>query len=231
MARGSDLQEFKINGVTLQIPLNCLSPPLVQALESGRYEHTEAAALQRHLAAGDRVLDLGAGAGYLAAISARIAGADRVTAVEAAPAMIEPLRRNLDRNEAAQVRVVHGAVVGDDWAGKSVPFLARKAFWAGAIALPEQAGNSRVVDVPALRLCDLLSDYAPDVVVMDIEGGEQILARQEWPPRVRLLIVEIHTKQYSPQVLKDILDGLSVAAFTYMPWGSRGETLVFQRVN
>ncbi len=57
-----------------------------------------------------------------------------------------------------------------------------------------------------------------------------MLARQEWPPRVRLLIVEIHTKHYSPQVLKDILDGLSGAAFTYMPWGSRGETLVFQRV-
>ncbi|MGR3344504.1 MAG: FkbM family methyltransferase [Paracoccaceae bacterium] len=214
----------------MQIPLNCLSPQLVQALESGRYEHTEAAALQRHLAPSDRVLDLGAGAGYLAAISARIVGADRVTAVEAAPAMIAPLRRNLDRNEGAQVRVVHGAVVADDYSSKTVPFLARKAFWAGAIAVPDQADNSRVIDVPALRLRDLLRDYPSDVVVMDIEGGEQMLARQAWPPQVRLLIVEIHTKQYSPQVLKDILDGLSGAAFTYMPWGSRGETLVFQRV-
>ena len=214
----------------MQIPLNCLSPQLVQALESGRYEHTEAAALQRHLAPGDRVLELGAGAGYLVAISARIVGGDRVTAVEAAPAMIAPLRRNLDRNEGAQVRVVHGAVVADDYATGTVPFLARKAFWAGAVAAPDQLSNTRVVDVPALRLRDLLRDYPSDVVVMDIEGGEQMLARQEWPPRVRLLIVEIHTKHYSPQVLKDILDGLSGAAFTYMPWGSRGETLVFQRV-
>jgi len=223
-------QSFVRDGIVLDIPEDCLSGALVEALQSGRYEHSEAAALLRHLTARDRVLDIGAGAGFLSALAARVVGASMVTAVEANPHMQTALRRNLDQNGASATRLVHGAVVPDGFSHPLVRFHARTAFWAGAIARDDAQDHPRAVDVPAVKLGDLLAETAPSVVVMDVEGAEAELAGQSWPAHVRLIVLEIHMGQYGAAGIQRVFDGFSRSGLTYMPWGSRGETLVFQRV-
>ena len=219
---------FTIDGIKLRVPGHCLTAPLIKDLESGHYEWNEKAALKRHLERGDRVLELGAGAGYLSILSAQAVGGENVVAVEASPAMLEVLRKNLDSNGAREVTLHHGAVVPDGHDEDVVRFRVRDAFWASALA--GDATGDNVVEVPALRLSDLLDKVQPTVVVMDVEGAELALCDRDWPPSVRLLIMEIHTKQYSPAQIKGMFDALSRAGFTYMPWGTRGEVVTLQRV-
>ncbi len=223
------MPEYRIRNITLRIPQAQLSPPLARALESGGYEAAEAGALLRHLRPGDRVLDLGAGAGYLSAIAATVVGGAQVTAVEAAPAMLPVLRRNLNLNGAGEARVIHGAAVADDVEETELPFQIARAFWASRLA-GEEGEGAEALRVPALKLGDLARELRPSVVVMDIEGGEVALCQQAWPDCVRLLILEIHPELYGPDRIKAIFDGLSRAGFTYMPWGSRGKVVVQQRL-
>lgn len=223
------MAKFEIDGITLRIPGKCLNADLEKALTSGRYESSESAALKRHAVPGDRLLDLGAGAGYVSALGARILGGAQVTSVEASTDMVEHLRKNLDMNGAKDAVVLNGAVVGDSHVGDTVKFAMRPAFWASSIAT---AGvpTSIVHEVPALRLSALLAEHRPSIVMMDVEGAELELCQQVWPDHVRLLIMEIHTKRYPLASVKAMFDGLSRSDMAYMPWGSKGEVLVFQRV-
>ncbi|WP_300513325.1 FkbM family methyltransferase [Aliiroseovarius sp.] len=230
-ARAEDfnLASFNIDGIKLRVPGHCLTPPLTRALESGHYEWNEKAALKQHLEPGDRVLELGAGAGYLSILSAQRIGAENVTSIEANSAMLEVLRKNLDSNGARDVTLHHGAVVPDSHDGSVVRFHMREAFWASSVA-GEGATPEQVVEVPALRLSGLLAEVQPTVVVMDVEGAEPELCEGDWPDCVRLLIMEIHTRLYSPARVKAMFDALSRSGFTYMPWGTRGEVVTLQRV-
>ena len=227
-AEESNVASFNIDGIKLRVPGHCLTPPLIRGLESGHYEWNEKSALKRHLERGDRVLELGAGAGYLSILSAQRIGGENVVSVEASPAMLDVLRKNLDSNGARDVDLRHGAVVADRYAGETVRFRVSEAFWASSLA--GEATGDNVVEVPALRLTDLLEEVQPTVVVMDVEGAELELCDRNWPACVRLLIMEIHTRQYGPTKVKAMFDALSRAGFTYMPWGTRGEVVTLQRV-
>ena len=222
------MASFIIDGIKLRVPGTCLTPPLIRDLESGHYEWNEKAALKRHLVRGDRVLELGAGVGYLSILSAQRIGGKNVTSVEASTAMLDVLRKNLDSNGAREVNLRHGAVVADGHSEPVVRFCVSDAFWASSLA--DDAADGEVVDVPALRLTDLLAEVQPTVVVMDVEGAELDLCNRDWPTCVRLLIMEIHTRLYSPTQVKAMFDALSRAGFTYMPWGTRGEVVTLQRV-
>jgi len=125
--------------------------------------------------------------------------------------------------------VLHGAVVADDFVGDSVRFLARQAFWSGFVDASASADHPRHIDVPVLRISWILATHQPTLVMVDIEGAEAALAGYAWPDHVRLVILEIHTQAYCKDTLNAIFTGFFDCGFTYCPWGSRGETLVFER--
>ena len=70
------MPQFTLRGLKLSVPQTALRGALPEALASGKYEHTEADAILRHLVPGDRFLDLGAGLGYLCCLAARVIGAE-----------------------------------------------------------------------------------------------------------------------------------------------------------
>ncbi|TYB80568.1 FkbM family methyltransferase [Maritimibacter fusiformis] len=227
---GGKVASFELDGIKLRVPGHALNDSLRRALESGKYEWNESAAIRRHAKPGDKVLDIGAGAGYVSALAARAVGGDNVVAVEASPVMLEVLRQNLDGNGAAAAQLIHGAVVDDRFDADTVSFLVRDAFWASTIAGAD-APRDKLAEVPALRLSALLEEHQPSVVIMDVEGGELQLSQQAWPDCVRLVIMEIHTMVYPPSGVRAIFDGMSRNDMTYMPWGTQGEVVVFQRVH
>lgn len=224
------MSRFTINGIDLEIPGECLSPQISEALRSGKYEHSEAAALRRHLLPDDRMVDLGAGAGYLVSSAAKVVGGENVLGVEANPLMAAAARANLRRNGGGGGQVLHGAVVADAYTGETIRFLARRPFWGGHIDAGA-ADSDRHVDVPALRIGQVMAAHEPTLVMMDIEGGEADLAGYRWPGHVRMVILEIHARRYSAAVLNSIFTGFFDAGFTYSPWGSKAQTLIFARVD
>ncbi len=224
------MASFTIKDIKLRVPGHALSASLRKQLETGRYEWNEALAVERHVTADDVVLDIGAGAGFVSVLAGRQAGPENVVSVEANTSMMAALRHNLDTNGSEKTRLLHGAVVADNFDEDTVLFAARAAFWASSIA-DENTNPDRIVEVPALRLSELLEEYRPTVVSMDVEGGELELCQQPWPDCVRLVVMEIHSKVYGASGIKAIMDGMSASNMTLMPWGTRGEVVVLQRVD
>jgi len=219
---------FDIEGLRLDVPDEMLTPRLVAKLASGAYERDEARAALMRLRPGRTVLELGAGIGFIACLCARVAGADRVTTVEANPALLPVIRANLDRNGAGAVDLLHGAVGAASEETAPVAFDAARPFWAGRLA--GDGAGPRTVPVPRLDLRDLMARRRPDLVVMDIEGAEAALFDARWPAHVRHVIIELHPDRYPDTVIQRIVDCLSASGMTYDPGPSRGRILCFQRV-
>jgi hypothetical protein len=96
--------EFEIEGLRLDVPDIHLNDRIRSRLASGGYEGHEARAALMRLRAGQRVLELGSGIGFIACLCARVAGAENVATVEANPALLPVIAGNLVRNGAARHR-------------------------------------------------------------------------------------------------------------------------------
>ncbi|MCV2894524.1 FkbM family methyltransferase [Lentibacter sp. XHP0401] len=224
------MESFEINGVTLVCPEAQLTEKIRSKLASGEYEGSEARAVKMRVKAGHRVLELGAGLGYIGALAAQIVGASHVTSVEANPDMIGAITANYARNGAGGIDLRHGAAVGQDYEGDTLAFARAKQFWASRIAGAGDTGAG-VVEVPALRIDALLGEVKPNFVIMDIEGAEQYLFAAKWPRFVKHVVIELHPKQYeSGKVIKHMVDVLSRSGLTYDPVASRGTLLALRRV-
>ncbi|WP_233252579.1 FkbM family methyltransferase [Maritimibacter sp. 55A14] len=223
------MAEFQIDGIALEVPDAQLTDALRKAMGAGLYEHVEARAVAQHVRPGDRVLELGAGAGFIAAQIARRAGAAGLLSVEANPAMIPVIKGNLARNGAQAVSLLHGAVVPDGYEGDEIGLHVPAGFWAASLAAPALKSR-RTVQVPALRLGQLLERHRPDVVVMDIEGAEEFLFEQPWPGYLRVLVLELHPRRYPASTVQRIFDCMSASGLCYVADGSRGAVVVFSRV-
>jgi FkbM family methyltransferase len=170
--------DTQINGVEIHLPPSVTAPLVVERLRDGSYEADEANAAERCVKDGFRVLELGAGIGYVTAICARRTAPENVLAVEANPALIPVIESNLARNGAQGVTVLHGAVVARAEEGQkaSHPSGCRITFPASRLA----SEGGRIVDVPMIGFHDLLRAHRPHVVLMDIEGAETQLFDRPW---------------------------------------------------
>jgi len=222
------MAEFEIDGLRLAVPDAQLDDRVRGKLASGSYEADEALAALMRLRPGQRVLELGAGTGFVACLCARVAGADNVTAVEANPEMLPVIEGNLARNGFGAVTVLHGAV-GGMAGGAPVAFDPARSFWAGRIADATSCAE-RVVEVPHLGLGDLLDRVQPALVIIDVEGAEAHLFDAPWPGHVRNVVMELHPGRYPDRVIQRIVDCLSASGLTYDPGPSRGRILCFRRV-
>lgn len=220
------MRSFTLRGLTLYLPEAALKGNLERALTSGRYESHEADALMLHLRPGDRLLDLGAGLGFICALAAGVLGEAAVMGVEAGPETVKLARRNLAANGYPAVKVLKGAVVADGEG--EVEFGERPAFWASALKGPEGwPENAAVIRVPARPLGKLLAKFAPTVISCDIEGGElEVLTRPL--PGVRLVVVETHPQVYGPEGVARIVAALRAQGFVAAEGGKK-DTLVFGR--
>jgi len=223
------MAEYEIDGLRLEVPEALLNDRIRAKLASGGYEADEAQAAAMRLRPRQRVLELGAGIGYVASVCARIAGPENVTTVEANPLMLPVIRANLERNGLGAVTLVHGAVGG--MAGGAAPLALDRgrSFWAARIA-DEGAAPGTLVEVPHLGLGDLLGRTRADVVIMDIEGAEEHLFDAPWPAHVRHVMMELHPGRYPDTAIKRIVDCMSESGLTYDPGPSRGRILCFRRL-
>lgn len=223
------MAEYRIDGLELSVPDAMLSDRIAAKLAAGGYEAQEAHAARMRLRAGQRVLELGAGIGFVACICARIAGPENVTTVEANPEMLPVIRGNLARNGLGAVTLLHGAVAGREGSRAPIGFDAGRTFWAARLA-DAQTAPGAAVGVPHLGLDDLLEALRPEVVIMDIEGAEEALFDAPWPGFVQTVMMELHPGRYEGHAIKRIFDGLSQSGLTYDPGPSCGRVVAFRRV-
>ena len=127
--------------------------------------------LQRFLRPGDVVADVGANIGAYALLAATVVGPEgTVVAFEPDPCNIERFRRQLQRNELAQIRIVEAAV----GAGEATLFLrAGIDSLSNIVVLPQEG-----IPVRAVSLDTYFHRLQPPVFVkVDVEGYEEAVVR------------------------------------------------------
>jgi FkbM family methyltransferase len=182
----------------------------------GTYEPDMQAALRELIKPGMTVYDVGANIGYVTLMMAKLTGAQgKVYAFEALPDNLERLRRNVELNYFTdRVTVFPGAVTGGD---VEVRFLVHTSGAMGKAA--GSAGRNekyqREITVAGISLDEFVyarGNVAPQVVKMDIEGGE-VLAL----PGMRLVLAEARPlmlmELHGPESARAAWESLTSAGF------------------
>lgn len=220
---------FALGDMVLDIPRARIVPPVRIALRSGRYERPERIMLARLLRGkSGRALDLGGGAGATGIVLARALGPENVVIVEADPQMAAVIRHNLALNGVAGAEVLPAAAVAEAEAGEdAVRFARGKAFWASAVPRKTAAGE---IEVPAVGIGDLMEAYAPDIVVMDVEGMEIELTAPIAAAGPRYLLMELHRGRYGLAGVARIFGDLIAGGYAYRTDLSRGAVICFEKI-
>ena len=131
----------------LEVPRGLISPAIFYHLVTHDYELPELTLLDQHLHGDDRVIELGAGLGFLANRYGRRCPQQHHLAIEANPVMSALARRNTVG--VPNVDVLNGlaarAATGSGATAPTVPFYVYRDFWASSTE-PVHLHN------PALRL-------------------------------------------------------------------------------
>jgi FkbM family methyltransferase len=140
----------------LEIPSSLLASNPKAALEQGYYEGPEADELVELIGEGERILDIGSGIGFMAALAKKESRTDAVFAVEANPELIPILRRTFEINEVEVM--IFNEILGKE-AGESEFFInenfliSSKSGFTGAGALLSQSQNFNTGSMKLSQRC------------------------------------------------------------------------------
>lgn len=217
-----ELFDFTLHGVRLQIPRTILTPELWKAFELGYYEGSEIGALRQAVRPGDKVLEIGGGIGFISAYLLRELKAASVHTVEADARLI-PVIATTHALNGVSAQVTHAVAGRRDGV---TTFYQQEAFWASSV-VPLPGGAP--VSLPSADLRRLIREEQPQVLVVDIEGGEANIFEGLDLPGVRSLVVEVHQPQIGGRGIANCFIALAAAGFAYDPTGSAGSNVVFSR--
>ncbi len=203
-----------------------MSRRMRRRLATQRYEAGEARAAASVVKAGDVVLELGSGLGFISSYLRKHTPAGRIVCVEANPHLIPYIQRVHQLNAVFEAKVIHGIASASD-GDAAVPFYCRRDFWASSLA-PEPA-YEHVASVPAIPFSKLVSEHRPDILVMDIEGGEHQLLAVQAIDGVRAVVLEVHPVVYGEAGVRVVRDHLARLSFQLVAEYDRGSVLVYQR--
>lgn len=162
------------------------------------------------------VYDLGANIGYFSLLAARATEQGRVYAFEALPANIERLQKHVALNPGlAPVEVIPKAVAAKNG---TMNFLVHKSGAMGRLenAAGRQESYQQQIKVKTIALDDCVytqSQAAPDLIKMDIEGGEgQALQgmRRLLKEKRPILLIELH----GPEAAQAVWEQLSGVGYS-----------------
>ncbi len=162
-------------------------------MNNGGYEAAEYQTLKRLLRSSDRVLELGAGVGFLAAYCAeRLVHPGRVLTVEADPKMEAPIRATFAANDVSPELLI-AAVSGD---GRPRRLERAEDFWSTKTSPADvlQSSPSKPGTVDGIALSTLIEAHRPTVLICDIEGGETTLTETVLEG-VRAVLIEVHSEE------------------------------------
>ncbi|MBV7396358.1 FkbM family methyltransferase [Mameliella sediminis] len=182
-------------------------------IEAGRYEGDEIAGALSVVRPGDRVLELGAGLGVVGAVIARNADPAAMLSFEANPDLI-PHIRILHRLNGLEDRIElrNQVLMSGPDRPETRRFYLRNSFLGSSLVDAENR-NTREVEVPTAALDDVLREFRPDVLIMDIEGGELEFLEQAELRGIRAVVIEFHPGVYGTQGAKTCKDRLRAMGF------------------
>lgn len=215
-------------GIRLRIDPDFMSPRLMDAIRTRQYEVPEARKIGKILQAGDVVLEIGAGIGFVTALILKNPAVERVISFEANPLLIPMIQRTLTDNCVGDQRFeLHNAILGAEDTG-TVDFHIHRDFWASS--LRKTAGTIRSCPVPLTSFDKIMGTVCPSVIVCDIEGGERALFCTSDLAGVRAVYLELHQRVLGPAGMRDLFQAFHDRGFHYDQNHSSGAIVLFSKI-
>lgn len=202
-----DAQSVTISGVTLDSGKGRVPDDVRDALFRDTYEDTERKLLLTVLKPGMKVLEIGAGIGFIGLLAAKIVGEENVWSYEANPLLEPMIRRNYALNGVSP-NLTMKAVTLD---GAPVTFFRSENIISSSI-YDRERGDQQIA-VESVALPSVVADRDPDVIIMDVEGAEVDLLSLPLTPRIRHLIVELHPHIVGPEKISSLISDLTSHGF------------------
>ncbi len=174
---------------------------------SRRYERAEADLATKYIRPEHRVLEIGAGVGFLACHNRRNIGVRDYAVVEANPRLLDLIRKNLDLNGAADVPLLNAAVAPEDG---TIRFTLSAEFWASSTA--HQDGEMIEVEAQTIDSLRKRLAFTPDTLIIDIEGGEIGLPAEHFAGFDRI-VMETHPQIVGEAPNREMLRRFAAAGF------------------
>tara|TARA_R110002094_G_scaffold4604_2_gene13365 strand:- start:3496 stop:5262 length:1767 start_codon:yes stop_codon:yes gene_type:complete len=190
-----------------------MTPERAERINAARYEGQEIAGALEVIQPGDHVLELGAGLGLVGAIAAKNGNPAKVMSFEANPNLIEHINALYALNGLSKkIEVRNEVLISAPDAPDTLPFHIRNSYLGSSLIDTDRRATTRV-DVPTANYAQIHSDFEPDVLLMDIEGGELEFLRHASLDGVRAIVIEFHPEAYGKEGMRECKSILERAGF------------------
>lgn len=228
-ATSQDQEErlIECKGVRIPHDTSVLSRKIIKLLSEETYERKEVAAAQRLLQSNDRVIELGAGIGFMSSFAGLICNEGEVHTFEANPHLLPFIRKVHAINGLTNVNVNH-AILGAQ--PGTCTFYVRKNLLASSM---DPMDGADIVTETLVEVRDAATEMKrirPTVLICDIEGAELSVIPMLDLSSLRLAILEIHPQWIGLDGVNTIFQTFMDAGFGYQARGSEGKVVCFRRV-
>lgn len=218
---------LETHGVAIPYVADVITPAIHAAIVSGRFEAEEAAELPGIVEEGDRILEIGAGIGFISTLLARDPRVEQVFAYEANPDLMGYMA---DLHALNQVHTVErrNAVLTNDGDTKKT-FYKRNDFWMGSLSKGPNPYESEIV-VPTAPLNMVLKSKRISMIVCDIEGAESFLFEDVDFADVSRVYLELHDHVTGLKGVARLFSAMEERGFAYDPRHSSRSIVLFRKV-
>ncbi|MEA5469397.1 FkbM family methyltransferase [Spirulina sp. 06S082] len=196
-----------ISGIKMPIPPELQRKPLERLHWQYSYEREELKIVKAILQEGDRVMELGTGWGFLSTYCAQTVGSDNVFTYEANPALELYIRQVYGLNQVSPQ--VNFCLLGEQ-AGEQ-DFYVSKRFWASSLIQVRKTDNR--IQVPVKPFNKEIKKNNPNVLIVDIEGGEYNLMQYADLYNIEKVIMEVHKEVIGTEKIKFVYSQLRDRGF------------------
>ena len=208
-------------GVILPTDPDLVPDFVIDLIYAERYEAQEAEIIRKELRAGDRVLELGAGIGFIGSLAAKVCGSENVRTYEANPKLEPIVRRTHELNGVAPD--LHMKAIAT--ATGPVTFYQNENVVSSSL-VDRDFGGDTVVE--GIALSEVLTEYEPDTIVCDIEGAEIDVFKNVDLSMVKRLLIELHPKIVGADANDRLVESLEAAGLRFS-YGRREKVAFFKR--
>jgi FkbM family methyltransferase len=180
-----DVKRLRVHGVLIDTRAEMMPRSIRTALFKNTYEMHERRLVDEIIEPTDRVLEIGAGIGLVSLLCAKICGPQNVLSYEANRSVESVIRNNYALN-GWNPNLCMKAITTD---GADVTFYVDSNVISSSL-LDRNTGGP--VFVPSDSLAEVISDFSPSAIVMDVEGAEIELLMETSLEGISKLIVELH---------------------------------------
>lgn len=220
---------FLLNGIKIPFNENIISSKIKAAIEKGTYENEEYSQLKKLVQPGEKILEIGAGLGYISTFIRKTFDVDSIMCYEANPNLI-PFIENVHKLNNAENITVINKILTNSLSDHQFKFYLRENFWGSSLeAIPAQ--YVEVIDIGSSYFPEVIAKFKPSLIICDIEGGEYELFKNSNLEGVEKIMLEIHQAVLGRNKIRELFNFMSARFFHYDQHHSSGSVVTFSHIN